>query len=126
MDNIKIVRLKNGEDIVGQLTANGISAYDITEPMYVGLEFQGRELGLVMKHWLPIQLIKKNETVLEKQDILCVIDPADDFCEYYVNTIKKVQDLLKAKRMVQEMTDEEIDEALEHFQDLNHDGNLLH
>jgi hypothetical protein len=126
MDNIKIVRLKNGEDIVGQLTANGINAYDITEPMYVGLEFQGRELGLVMKHWLPIQLIKKNETVLEKQDILCVIDPADDFCEYYVNTIKKVQDLIKAKNMVQEMTDEELDEALEHFQDLIHDGNLLH
>jgi hypothetical protein len=126
MDNIKIVRLKNGEDIVGQLTANGINAYDITEPMYVGLEFQGRELGLVMKHWLPIQLIKKNETVLEKHDILCVIDPADDFCEYYVNTIKKIQDLIKAKNMVQEMTDEELDEALEHFQDLIHDGNLLH
>jgi hypothetical protein len=126
MNNIKIVRLKNGEDIVGQLTANGMNAYDISEPMCVDLEFQGRELGLVMKHWLPIQLIKKNETVLEKQDILCVIDPADDFCEYYVNTIKKIQDLLKAKKMVQEMSDEEIDEALEHFQDLNHDGNLLH
>jgi hypothetical protein len=126
MNNIKIVRLKNGEDIVGQLTANGINAYDITEPMYVGLEFQGRELGLVMKHWLPIQLIKKNATVLEKQDILCVIEPADDFCEYYVNTIKKIQDLLKAKKIVQDMTDEEINEALEQFEDLNHDGNLLH
>jgi len=126
MNNVKIVRLKNGEDIVGQLTANGISAYDVTEPMTVGLEFQGKELGLVMRHWLPIQLIKKNEISLEKQDILCLIEPADDFCEYYVNTIKKIQDLMKAKKMVQNMSDEEINDALQQFEDLNHDGNILH
>ena len=126
MHNIKIVRLKNGEDIIGQLTANGINSYDITEPMSVDLEFQGRELGLVMRHWLPVQLIKKNEIILEKHDILCVIDPADDFCEYYTNTIKKIQDLLKAKKIVQNMSDEEINEALQEFEDLNHDGNILH
>lgn len=127
MNNIKIVRLKNGEDIVGQLTANGVYAYDIAEPMSVGLELRGgHELGLVMRHWLPIQLIKKNETVLEKQDILCVIEPADEFCEYYINTTKKIQDLLKAKKLVDNMTDDEIQEALQEFENLNYDGTALH
>ena len=125
MDNVKIVRLKNGEDIIGQLTANG-SSYDVSEPMSFNLDFRGKQTGLVMNHWLPIQLIKKNEISLEKQDILCVIEPADDFCEYYVNTIKKIQDLLKAKKIVQDMTDEEINEALEQFEELNYNGNLLH
>lgn len=127
MDNIKIVRLKNGEDIVGQLTANGINAYDITEPMSVGLELRpGHELGLVMRHWLPIQLVKKNEIVLEKHNILCVIEPADEFCEYYLNTTKKIQDLLKAKKLVENMTDDEIQEALQDFEDLNYDGAVIH
>lgn len=126
MDNIKIVRLKNGEDIIGQLTANGLNSYDIVEPMTIGLDYHGREVGLMMRHWLPIQLIKKNEICLEKQDILCLIEPADDFCEYYTNTITKIQELLKAKQIVQEMSDEEIHEALEQFEELNHDGNTLH
>lgn len=127
MDNIKIVRLKNGEDIIGQLTANGMNSYDITEPMSVGLELRGgQELGLVMRHWLPIQLVKKNEIVLEKQDILCVMEPADDFCEYYLNTTKKIQDLIKAKNLVDSMTDDEIQEALQDFENLNYDGAILH
>jgi len=126
MDNIKIVRLKNGEDIIGQLTANGMNSYDVVEPMSIGLDFRGKEVGLMMRHWLPIQLIKKNEIVLDKNNILCVIEPADEFCEYYTNTIKKIQDLLKAKQIVNEMSDEEINDALEHFEELNHDGNTLH
>jgi hypothetical protein len=125
MDNIKIVRLKNGEDIIGQLTANG-SSYDVSEPMSVDLDFRGRETGLVMRHWLPVQLIKKNEISLEKQDILCVIEPADDFTEYYVNTIIKVQELLKAKNLVDSLSDEEIDDMIHEFEELQNNGNTIH
>lgn len=126
MDNIKIVRLKNGEDIVGQLTANGSSSYDVIEPMTVDVEFQGRQAGLVMRHWLPVQLIKRNEIVLEKHDILCVIEPAEDFSEYYTNTVTKIHDLLKAKNLVDSMTDEEINDIIHEFEDLQHNGNTLH
>jgi len=126
MDNIKIVRLKNGDDIIGQFTANGINSYDIVEPMTVDLEYRGKEAGLVMRHWLPVQLIKSNEVVLAKQDILCVIEPADDFCEYYENTIIKIHDLLKAKNLVDSLSDEEIEDMLNEFEELQHNGNTLH
>ena len=126
MDNIKIVRLKNGDDIIGQFTANGINSYDIIEPMTVDLEYRGKEAGLVMRHWLPVQLIKSNEVVLAKQDILCVIEPADDFCEYYENTIIKIHDLLKAKNLVDSLSDEEIEDMLNEFEELQHNGNTLH
>ena len=58
MDNIKIVRLKNGEDIVGQLY-DIEDSYDVIEPMTVDVEYRGKEAGLVMRHYLPIQLVKQ-------------------------------------------------------------------
>lgn len=126
MNNIKIVRLKNGEDIVGQYTANGVNSFDIIEPMTVGVEYRGREAGLVMRHWLPVQLIKQNEITLNGTDILCVIEPAADFIEYYMNTVEKIHDLLKAKNLVDEMSDEEIDLIMNEFEDMNNNGYTLH
>ena len=61
MNTIKIVRLKNGEDIIGNLSDNTNGDYEISEPMSVSLVQKGHESGLVMSHWLPVQLIKKNE-----------------------------------------------------------------
>jgi hypothetical protein len=126
MNTIKIVRLKNGEDIVGQYTANGINAFDIVEPMTVGVEYRGKEAGLVMRHWLPVQLVKKNEITLNESDILCVIEPDNEFVEYYMNTVEKIHDLLKAKNLVDEMSDEEIDLIMNEFEDMDNNGYTLH
>ena len=60
MDNIKIIKLQNGEDIVGTVTANGVQYYDIEEPMSFEIDYRGNHSGLVMRHWLPVQLLKKN------------------------------------------------------------------
>jgi hypothetical protein len=126
MNSIKIVRLQNGEDIVGQCSANGISAFDIIEPMTVGVEYRNKEAGLVMRHWLPVQLVKKNEITINDTDILCVIEPTDDFVEYYMNTVEKIHDLLKAKNLVDEMSDEEIDLIMNEFEDMDNNGYTLH
>ena len=103
MDNIKIVRLKNGEDIVGQIT-NVDDAYDVIEPMTVDVEYRGKEPGLVMRHWLPIQLVKYNEITIKQTDVLCVLEPSEDFAEYYMNTVEKVHDLLKARNLVDDLS----------------------
>ena len=126
MNTIRIVRLKNGEDIVGQYTANGLSTFDIVEPMTVGVEYRGKEAGLVMRHWLPVQLVKKNEITLNESDILCVIEPDEQFIEYYINTVEKIHDLLKAKNLVDEMSDEEIDLIMNEFEDMDNNGYTLH
>ena len=131
MDNIKIVRLKNGEDIVGQLhdykDNNGnIESYDVIEPMTVDVEYRNKEAGLVMRHWLPVQLIKHNEINIKQQDILCLLEPADEFAEYYVNTVEKIHDLLKAKNLVDELNDEEVNDIMDALEELHEYGNTLH
>ena len=55
-----------------------------------------------------------------------MFEPADDFCEYYVNTVEKIKDLLKSKNIVDNLDDEEIDNIMEAFEELNKDGNTLH
>jgi MinD-like ATPase involved in chromosome partitioning or flagellar assembly len=119
MNTIKIVRLKNGEDIIGVL--NDINGeYEITEPMSVSLVQRGQQSGLVMSHWLPVQLIKKNEIKINSRDVLTVFEPNDEFAEYYTNTVEKINELLKAKRLADEMTDEEIEDIMDALDDGEH------
>jgi hypothetical protein len=123
---IKIVRLNNGEDIVGNIINKETGGYTVQEPMSVNIDYRGKESGLVMNHWLPVQIVKKNETDIEEKDILCMFEPAEDFCEYYVNTVERIKDLLKAKNLIDEMPDDEVDIMIEAFEDLHKDGNTLH
>ena len=126
MDNIKIVKLRNGEDLVGTLTSTDIGNYRLEEPMSFEIDFRHNSSGLIMRHWLPVQLVKKNEIELTQKDILAILEPADDFCEYYWNTVEKIKDLLKANTLVDEMSDEEIDMIMNEFEEMNNNGNTLH
>jgi hypothetical protein len=125
MDNIKIVRLKNGEDIVGQLY-DIEDSYDVIEPMTVDVEYRGKEAGLVMRHYLPVQLVKYNEVTIKQSDVLCIMEPSADFAEYYVNTVEKVHDLLKARNLVDELDDDEVNDIMDALDDLQQNGIRLH
>jgi hypothetical protein len=122
---IKIVRLQNGEDIIGNLTEADIDKFLVEEPMSVGIDYRGKEAGLMMHHWLPVQLIKKNEITLENKDVLCILEPNDDFCEYYLNTVEKIKGLLTAKNALDNM-EEEPDELMDAFEELLKDGKTIH
>jgi protein-arginine kinase len=126
MDNIKLVRLQNGEDIIGFVTDKDNGSYDVVEPMTVDLDYRTRQPGLIMKHLLPLQLVKKNEIVLENKDILFMVDPADSFAEYYVDTVEKIREILTARSLVDSMTDEEVDDAMDALDEYYKDGNTLH
>jgi hypothetical protein len=92
--------------------------------MSVNVVMKGQESGLVMSHWLPVQLIKKNEIKINSRDVLTVIEPNDEFAEYYTNTVEKIKMLLKAKNDADEMTDEEIEDIMDAME--NGDGQTLH
>ena len=125
---IKIVRLQNGEDIIGNMTRDeyDVSKYIVEEPMTVGIEYRGKEAGLMMHHWLPVQLIKKNEITLENKDVLCILEPNDEFCEYYLNTVEKIKELLSAKNTLDGLDEEETDNIMDAFEELLNDGKTLH
>jgi hypothetical protein len=77
-----------------------------------------------MSHWLPVQLIKKNEIKINSRDVLTMFEPNDEFAEYYTNTVEKIKNLLKAKNVADSMTDEEIEDIMDALED--GDGQTLH
>ena len=109
---IEILRLKNGEDIIGEVRKDN-GNFEIHEPMAVHVENHGNHLGLSMHHWLPVQIIDKNYTTIKENDILATFMPNDEFCEYYINSVDKIKRLLEAKEAVKSMSEKEIEEALQ-------------
>lgn len=124
--NIKIVRLQTGEDIIGNITELDLDCLNVSEPMSVEIDYRKNSPGLIMHHWLPVQLIKKNEIQISNKDVLCFLEPNDEFAEYYLSTVEKIKQLLEAKNLVDSLEDEEIDNIMEAFEEMKHYGDTLH
>jgi hypothetical protein len=122
----QIVKLQNGTDLIANVSVNGLDSYILEEPMEFGLDGNGRQVGLVMKHFLPVQLLKTNSIEIHSKDILSVLEPEDEFSEYYINTVSKIKKLLEVKELVSEMDDDELQSMINEFEDLQHYGNTLH
>jgi len=123
----QIIKLQNGEDLIANVIMNGMEHYILEEPMEFAIDTRNpNNAGLIMRHWLPVQLIKKNSIEIHSKDILSMIEPEDQFCEYYVNTVYKIKELLKAKEIISEMDDEELGNMINEFEELEQHGNTLH
>lgn len=127
-----MVRLQNGEDIIGTISSNTSGVYNVSHPMVVEITSRNGMPILGMTHWLPVQLVKTNEVTLTDKDILCMIEPSEDFIEYYNNTVEKISELLKAKKIIKEKLEEpdsfeeDIEEIMNHLRDMPSDKDIIH
>jgi len=95
MENeVKIVRFKDGMDVICFFDNLNAEVVDIIEPMM----FEIRNMNLVMQQWLPIAMIKENRASVKWEDILCVMEPSDDFKEYFHTTVEKVNESIQKKK----------------------------
>ena len=94
MDNIKIIRLQSGEDVIADYTQmEGDSSVLLTNPMT--LMFKRMPTGravMLMSPWLPLELVEKNEAWLFEADILSIFQPKSQIIDYYTNTVKEVEE----------------------------------
>lgn len=110
---IKILRLNTGEDIIGACfndEANG--SIDIESPMRVVVKRMapvGKTI-LMMAPWLPLELIEENSASINYADIITVINPTQQFMEYYTNTVTEYEAAQFANENLQETDDDEEDE----------------
>jgi len=142
MDNIKIVRLQSGEDVIADYTqVEGDSSVLLTNPMC--LIFKRMPTGravMLMSPWLPLELVEKNEAWLFEADILTIIQPKAQIIDYYTNTVKEVEEDMLQEEMHgesltdisdeydDEMSEEEELQAMEELEELRKDvkRKLLH
>ena len=108
MDNIKIVRFKNGDDVICTLSSFEENLYLMQDPMTVSVhtDIKNKKQILILAHWLPVNITKTNDAVIEKSDILTIYSPSDDFEEYYLNNVKEANEDKKAKEDITELFDD--------------------
>jgi hypothetical protein len=123
MDNIKIVRLQSGEDVIADYTqVEGDSSVLLTNPMC--LIFKRMPTGravMLMSPWLPLELVEKNEAWLFEADILSIFQPKSQIIDYYTNTVKEVEeDMLQEEMHGQGLTDitDEFDDEMSEEEEL--------
>ena len=93
MDNIKIIRLQSGEDIIASYKeSDGEGTVLLGNPMT--LMFKRLPTGkavMLMAPWLPIELIESNATWLYTDDILAVMQPKPYIIDYYNKSVRDME-----------------------------------
>lgn len=122
-----MARLKTGEDIIGNFMADlPLHEYIITEPMVVEIEHGSKSSGLVMAHWLPVQLLHENKITIDASEILGFIQPSEEFVEYYQSTVSRLRELLLAKKKINEIEQSDYDDVMEAFEELSNGDVEVH
>ena len=120
-DETKILRLITGEDIICGLHKISTETYAVIDPMVLIVKYKGKDSSVIMEHWLPIEVIKSNEVLINPRDVITVFDPNEGLAEYYLNLVYKLHKSFEKKAKLDEIQDldEMIDimEALEESQD---------
>ena len=117
-NNIKIVRLQSGEDIMADIFQDKENdTIMLDNPMQVIFKrIPTGQTVMMMMPWLPIEIIKENSAVVYSSDILTIIEPKDDLVNYYGSVVIEAQQRMEEKRDFspseedEDEEDEELDE----------------
>jgi hypothetical protein len=114
-NNIKIVRLQSGEDIMADIIEDGENdTLLLDNPMHIIFKrIPTGQTVMMMMPWLPIEIIKENNAIVYASDILTIIEPKDDLIEYYGNVVFEAQQRMAEPRDYNELDDEEDDDEEE-------------
>jgi hypothetical protein len=81
-----------------------------------------------MSFWLPVSLLDKNEAIIQNRDILTVVDPSDDFAEYYLGAVESINSSItsfKSEDDDEPLTEENMMSILDSMS-VGNNNNLIH
>ena len=113
-NNIKIVRLQSGEDVICNYYADEENGQVLLgDPMH--LIFKRMPTGktvMVMMPWLPMEIIKDNSALIYDSDILTIVDPKDELIHYYNQNVFYSLEAAEGNSLAEQLLedDEEDDE----------------
>ena len=93
MESINILRLKTGEDIICYMEHYGHDEIVVRDAMMVFMKMDykvGKQL-VQLEHWLPVQIIKENETIIKSSDVMAIMNPSNEFVDYYTNAVSVIK-----------------------------------
>jgi hypothetical protein len=115
----KIIRLKDGEDIMASFMETQNHMLILENPMSLFFKRLSVSKSMVlMSPWLPIELIQQNFVEIYKHEVLTFIEPKESLIEYYNNAVVEANEVMEQSErlideaLLDETTDEELDEAI--------------
>lgn len=117
---IKIVRLRTGEDIVAGYTTDSTNTV-LDNPMHLIFKRTDSGTAMLLVPWLPIELIKTNSAKILTKEILTIIEPLEAFVTYY-NHISRYHEMSMLEESEEITQMKESLEAAEDEDDLIADG----
>jgi hypothetical protein len=91
MDDIRIIRLQCGEDIIANYNYNDeTTEIVLSDPMTI--LFKRLPTGkafMMMSPWLPIELIEDNVAIMFENDILTAVKPKQSVITYYKRIVNE-------------------------------------
>jgi hypothetical protein len=118
MSITKILRLHDDTELIATVDEAETGFY-LYEPMEFAMDGNGGSANLMMQFYLPVRLIKKNEIFLAHEEIKFILDPTDDFSEFYINTVEKVKALFELRDSMDDLEETIEDIVIRNFKDLD-------
>ena len=106
MDNVKIIRMQTGEDIMASMIEDKEQNETVVLNNPMRLVFRRLPTGqtiLMMMPWLPVELIKEDSAIIYTTDIITIIEPKESMKEYYENLVDKtVEEMMHSEELLEE------------------------
>jgi len=87
---IQILRLKDGSDVICETESVSAGMIELKYPMMFNMINQ----KLVLQHWLPLAAIKGNSVKVPRDEIVCYMEPNEEFSEYYQIAVNKIDSVI--------------------------------
>ena len=106
MDNVKIIRMQTGEDIMASMIEEQEQNETVVLNNPMRLVFRRLPTGqtvLMMMPWLPVELIKEDSAIIYTKDIITVIEPKESMKEYYENLVDKtIEEMINSEEILEQ------------------------
>jgi len=90
MIDIKIVRLKSGQDVIAGIELDNLessSELKLFSPMTIIFRRASSGSTLMMLPWLPVELIEENNATIFADEVMTIIQPKTKLISYYQDVI---------------------------------------
>lgn len=115
----KILRLKDGEDIMASFIETPNHMLILENPMTVFFKRLNSSKSMVMMGpWLPIELISENIVEIYSHDVLTSFEPKQSLIEYYNKAVEEANEVMQQSEriideaLLNEASDDELDEEI--------------
>ena len=104
-DNVKILKFVDGKDVICNFFKVSVIEYILIDPMVLSIKYNGPASSIILKHWLPVEVIKKNEVSVNATMVVAIFEPDKDLEEYYLNSVEKFHRMLEQKSKLKDIDD---------------------